>query len=90
MPSTYYDLEIGADGTLKSTVSAIAPNPMTAEAVTFLTRLRGVFDRARLRIPDGTARTAFAEYVLNVGRLGLQEGTCSTIPLGLMTLIFFI
>lgn len=74
MPSTYYDLEIGADGALKSTASAMAPNPMTADAVTFLTRLRGVFDRARLRIPDGAARTAFAEYVLNVGRLGLQEG----------------
>src|SRR5438034_393754 len=74
MPSAFYDLEIGADGALKSTTSTTAPNPMPAAAETFLTRIRDAFDRARLRIPDGAARTAFAQYLLNVGRLGLQDG----------------
>jgi hypothetical protein len=78
MPSTYYDLEVGADGILMSSPSPAAPNPMPVDANTFLTRLRGAFDRARLRIPDSAARTPFANYLLTVGQLGLQEGNLET------------
>jgi hypothetical protein len=78
MPSTYYDLEVGPEGVLLSTASATAPNPMPIEANTFLMRLKGTFDRARLRIPDSSARTLFANYLLAVGRVGLQEGNLST------------
>jgi hypothetical protein len=78
MPSTYYDLDIGGDGALTWAVSRIAPNPMTPEAESFLISLRKVYDHIRLHIAEGPARTAYANYVLAVGRTGLQDGNLIT------------
>jgi hypothetical protein len=78
MPSTYYNLDIGADGALTWAVSPGAPNPMTPEADSFLTNLRAVFDRIRLHIAEGPARTAYVQYALEVGRTGLQGGNLNT------------
>src|SRR5262245_29678636 len=71
MPSKYYDLELGADGALKATELNM---PIPAESVARHYLHRGVFDHARLQIPEGPARSAFLEYVLTVGRIGLQDG----------------
>src|SRR5208283_3481454 len=78
MAATYYDLAIGADGALTWTASPAAPNPMPPEADNFLTNLRALFDRIRLHIPEGQARTAYAQYALEVGRTGLQGGNLNT------------
>src|SRR5262245_44683189 len=75
MASTFYDLSLGPDGALISTPTA---NPMPQDPDNFLKRLRGVVDRARLRLPDGAARIRFLSYLLGVGRQGLQEGNLKT------------
>ena len=75
MPSVYYDLEISSDGILRAT-EATGPtaHKPTAQAAALLTRLQGAFDRARVHIPEGAARNAFLQHILNVGRIGLQDG----------------
>jgi hypothetical protein len=78
MPSTYYDLDIGGDGALTWAASRAAPNPMPPEADSFLTNLRKIFDYIRLHIAEGPARMAYANYLLAVGRTGLQDGNLIT------------
>jgi putative flippase GtrA len=78
MASVYYDLNVSADGGLTWAASSAAPSPMPADADSFLTSLRGVFDRIRLHAPEGPLRTAYANYALAVGRTGLQDGNLAT------------
>ncbi len=78
MASVYYDLNISDDGRLTWAASPAAPNPMPADADTFLTGLRGIFDRIRLHVAEGPLRTAYANYALAVGRTGLQDGNLAT------------
>jgi putative flippase GtrA len=78
MASVYYDLNVSAEGGLTWAASPAAPSPMPADADTFLTSLRGLFDRIRLRVPEGPLRGAYASYALAVGRTGLQDGNLST------------
>jgi hypothetical protein len=78
MASVYYDINVSADGGLTWAASTAAPSPMPVDADTFLTSLRGVFDRIRLRIPEGPLRAAYASYALAVGRTGLQDGNLTT------------
>jgi hypothetical protein len=78
MASVYYDLNVSADGGLTWAASSAAPSPMPAAADTFLTSLRGLFDRIRLHIPEGPLRAAYASYALAVGRTGLQDGNLVT------------
>jgi hypothetical protein len=51
---------------------------MPADADSFLTNLRGAFDRIRLHVPEGPLRAAYASYALAVGRTGLQDGNLAT------------
>ena len=68
MASVYYDLNVSADGGLTWAASTAAPNPMPADADSFLTSLRGAFDRIRLHVPEGPLRAAYANYAFAVGR----------------------
>ncbi len=75
MPSAYYDLEIGADGALKATpIQADGSGTVPPDVAALLTKVHGVFDRARLQIPAGPARSVFLQHVLDVGRMGLRDG----------------